>query len=85
MSAQFCYKMNAGDTKEIRNILKSAGLDVKQCRLGSNRFYAQIHTSDNTQAMKVLAQSKYVPSIFDTKTPAEIRNITDIMIRKVQP
>ena len=84
MIAQKCYQMNTTDSKEIKKLMVDNGLKVTMCRLGSNRFYLQLHTSNNVKAIEILNSTKFAPSMFDLQTSADLRNQIDIMVRKTE-
>jgi outer membrane lipopolysaccharide assembly protein LptE/RlpB len=74
-------KMNTDNTKEIRRTLKENGIKVSQCRLGSNRYYLLLHTSDNYKASEILAKHGYTQRI-PMKNSA-LHQSTNMMMEKV--
>lgn len=53
------HSVNTEDTKKIRQALKNVGLKVSHCKLGSNRYYILVETSDNIQALPVIESLGY--------------------------
>lgn len=82
MNVITAYPMSANDTKEIKALLVNAGLKVSRLSLGSNRFHALMHTSDNTKAAAVLSGTKYDISHFNKQAP-ELLNNDAVKIIKV--
>lgn len=53
------YRVYPTDTRNVRALLKSEGLKVKQARLGSNHWYILVNTNDNRKARRILESNGY--------------------------
>jgi len=59
MELSVIYRVYPSDTQQLRLTLKAAGLSVKRCKLGGNRVYILVHTSDNREAIKIIEPLGY--------------------------
>ena len=79
------YRVYPSNTRIIRALLKTKGLKVKQCRLGSNRYYILVNTDNNRQARTILDANGYgLNPLFESEHDHIFQN-DHMMIHKIAP